>query len=77
MSKLIQSSRFLGKTLDNVMSNLGEKALLDLTVPLAKDLLPKLATKVTSSTKFKRKWTRRRKIKKGFTLFLSNEDMDY
>ena len=31
------------------MGNLGNKALLDLSVPLAKYVLPKLATKATSS----------------------------
>ena len=32
-----------------MVSKLGKKALLDLTVPLDKDILPKLATKATSS----------------------------
>ena len=45
LSKIIQSSRFLGKTI----SNLKKKALLDLAVPLAKDVLRKLPTKATSS----------------------------
>ena len=45
LSKIIQSSRFLGKTI----SNLNKKALLDLVVPLAKDVLRKLPTKATSS----------------------------
>ena len=34
------------------MGRLGKKALLDLTVPLAKDPLPKLANKATSAVKF-------------------------
>ena len=38
LSKIIQWVRFIGKTLDN----LGKKPLLDLAVPLAKDVLPKL-----------------------------------
>ena len=56
LSKIIQSGGFFGKTLGNKMSNLGQKALLDLTVPLAKDVFLKLATKVTSSVldKFER-----------------------
>ena len=45
MAKIIQSSGFLGKTL----SNLGKKVLSDLVVPLAKDVLLKLATKPTLS----------------------------
>ena len=45
LSKIIQSSRFLGKTI----SNLNKKAFLDLVVPLAKDVLRKLPTKATSS----------------------------
>ena len=49
MSKIIQSVGFLGKTLGNIMNNLGKKALLDLAVPLAEDVLPKLATKATLS----------------------------
>ena len=47
--KLIQSGGFLGKTLDNVMGNLGKKAIIDLAVPFAKDVWPKLTTKATSS----------------------------
>ena len=43
MAKIIQSGIFIDKTLDN----LGKKALLDLAVPLTKDVLPKLATKET------------------------------
>ena len=45
ISKIIQSGGFLGKTL----GKLGKKVLLDLAVCLAKDVLPKLATKATSS----------------------------
>ena len=43
--------------LGNMMSNLGKKKLLDLAVPLAKDVLPKLATKATSPVldKFEKK----------------------
>ena len=49
MSKIIQSVGFLGKTLGNIINNLGKKALLDLAVTLAEDVLPKLATKATLS----------------------------
>ena len=57
LSKIIQSDGFPGKTLGNVMSNLDKKALIDLPVPLAKIVLPKLATKATSFVlnKFERK----------------------
>ena len=62
------------------MSILGKKALLGLLVPLAKDVLPKLATKATSSAldKFKKKINGARAVRagKGFTSFISNEDMD-
>ena len=54
LAKIVQSGGFLSKTLDN----LGKSVLLDLAVPLAKDVLPKLATKANSSVldKFGRKW---------------------
>ena len=57
MAKIIQSVGFLGQMLGNVRGNLGKKALINLAVPLAKDVLPKLATKATSSllAKFERK----------------------
>ena len=32
-----------------MIDNLGKKALTDLAVPLARDILPKLTTKATSS----------------------------
>ena len=47
--KVNQSSGFFSKTLGNMMSNLGKKALIDGDVALAADVLPKLATKSTSS----------------------------
>ena len=40
ISKIIQSDGVLGE----MLHKLGKKALLDLAVPLAKDVLPKLAT---------------------------------
>ena len=46
LSKVIQWGGFLGKVLSNTMGNLGLK---ELAVPLTKDVLPKLATKATSS----------------------------
>ena len=54
--------------------------MLDLTVLLAKDVLPKLATKTTSSVldKLERKISGEGAVRaeKGFTLFISNEDVD-
>ena len=62
------------------MGNLGKKALLDLAVPLTKDVLPKLATKATSSVldEVERKMSGRGAVRagKGFILFISNEDME-
>ena len=54
--------------------------MLDLTVLLAKDVLPKLATKTASSVldKLERKISGKGAVRaeKGFTLFISNEDVD-
>ena len=62
------------------MGKLGKKALIDLTFPLAKHVLPKLSTKETLSTldKLERKVSGQGDVRaeKGFTLFISNEDMD-
>ena len=61
------------------MTNFGKKALTDLTVPLAEDVLPKLANRATLSViNLKEKisgWGCVR-VGKRFTLFISNEDMD-
>ena len=43
--KKIQSGKFL----DKILGNPDIKVLLDFVFPLAKDVLPKLATKATSS----------------------------
>ena len=60
------------------MANVTKKELLDLAVPLAKDVLPKLVNKVTSSVldKLERKISGLEEQEKRFTLFISNEDMD-
>ena len=72
LAKIIQSGGFLGK----MLGNLGKKVLLDLAVPLAKDVSPKLATRATSSalSKFERKKSGKSVVRagKGFTLFISN-----
>ena len=49
ISKIIQSRGSLRRTLVIMMDKLGKKVLLDLALPLAKDVLPKLATKATST----------------------------
>ena len=53
LSKIIQWNRFLG----NIIPSLDKKAPIDLVVPLAKSVLPKLATKQVSSIldKFQKK----------------------
>ena len=61
------------------MGNLSKKVLLELVVPLTKDVLPELATKATLSVldKFERKISRQGAIRAGRrTLFISNKDMD-
>ena len=57
LSKNIQSGGSLSKSLGNTMGDLGKKALLELAVPLAEDVLPRLATKAISFVlaKFERK----------------------
>ena len=49
LSKIIQLGRSLDKTIGNMMGELGQNTLLYLAVPLAKHVLPKLATKAISS----------------------------
>ena len=62
LTKIIQPSGFLRKTLGKVMTNLGKEAPIDLVVTLVKNFSPKLATKATYSIldKFERKnmWAR-------------------
>ena len=45
LTKLIESGGFLGKTLINKICNVGKKAVIDLALPLAYGILPKLTTK--------------------------------
>ena len=56
LSKIIQSGDILG----NMLGNLGKKLLIDLAVPLVKDVVTKLATKAALPVidKFKRKASR-------------------
>ena len=63
------------------MSNLGKIGLIDLAVLLAKDVLPKLATKGTSSIldKLEKKVSGRGAVRaeNRFNLFISNENIGY
>ena len=43
LSNIIQLGGVLGRKLDNMMSNLGKRGLIDFAVPLAKEVLTKLA----------------------------------
>ena len=80
LPEIIQSRGFLGKTLGNVIDNLGKKVLIDLTFSLARDVLSKIVTKATSSVldKFERKINGRRAVRawKGVSLLISSENMD-
>ena len=60
------------------MANVTKKELLDLAVPLAKDVLPKLVNKVTSSVldELERKISGQEEQEKWPTLFISDEDID-
>ena len=78
--KIFQSGGFLGKTLCKIIGNLGKKTLLEFAVPLAVDVLSKLANKATLSILGKveknicgKGFLRARK---GFTLFTSNEGLN-
>ena len=59
---------FIGKT----SGNLGKKGLLDLTVPLADDILPKLANKATLSIldKVLRKISGKRVLRVRMTIWI-------
>ena len=64
-----------------MIGNFGKKTLITLkTLPLAKYILSKLPSKVTSSVlnNFEREVNGQEAVKaeKGFNLFISNEDMD-
>ena len=74
LSKMTQSGGFV----DKIVGNLGKRALLDLSVLLANNVLPQLANKATLSIldNFERKISGKRAVRvgKGFTLFILNED---
>ena len=74
-SKIIQSGGSFGSWL----TNLGKKTLTNVAIPLARDNLPGLVSNLASNAinKFERKLSEKRAVRaaKGFTLFISNEDM--
>ena len=76
ISKIIQSGGSFGSWL----GNLGKKALTNIAIPLARDNLPGLVSNLTSNAinKFERKISGKGAVRagKGFTLFISNEDMN-
>ena len=76
ISKIIQSGGSFGCWL----GNLRKKTLTNITIPLARDNLPGLVGNITSSAinKFDRKIIGKGAVTagKGFTLFISNEDMN-
>ena len=77
ISKIIQSGGSFGSWL----GNLGKKALTNIAIPLARDNLLGLVSNLTSRAidKFDRKISGKGAVRagKGFTLFISNEDMNY
>ena len=76
ISKIIRSGGSFGSWL----CNLGKKALIYITLPLARDNLPGLVNNLTSNAinKFERKISGKGAARAGkrFTLFISNEDMN-
>ena len=76
ISKIIQSGGSFGSRL----GNLRKKALTNIVVPLARDNLPGLVSKLTSNSinKFEREISGKGAAwaGKGFALFISNEDMN-
>ena len=76
ISKITWSGGFVR----NMLGNLCKKVVADLAIPLARDNLPKLISKLASSSvnKFERKISGTGTVRagKGFTLFILNEDMN-
>ena len=69
-----------GESFCSWLGNLGKKIITDLAIPLAKNNLPGLVSNLASNAinKFKKKISRNGTVRagKGFTLFISNEDMN-
>ena len=76
ISKIILSGGFFSSWL----GKLGKKALTNIAIPLARDNLPGLVSNLTSNAinKFERKISGKGAVRagKGFTLFISNGDMN-
>ena len=76
ISKIIQSGGSFGPWL----TNLGKKALTNVAIPLARDNLPGLVSNLASNAMniFERKISGKGivRVGKGFTLFISNENMN-
>ena len=76
ISKIVQSGGSFGSWL----GNLGKKALTNVAIPLARDNLPGLVINLTSNAinELERKISGKGVVRagKGFTLFISNEDMN-
>ena len=74
-SKMIQSGGSFGSWL----GNLGKRALTNIAIPLARDVLAGLVSNLTSNAinKFERKTSGKGAVRggKGFTLFILNENM--
>ena len=74
ISKIVQSSGYFGSFLDN----LDKKSLPIVAIPIARNNFPGLVSNITSNAinKFKKKSGKRvMRAGKGFTLFISNEDL--
>ena len=76
ISKIIQ----LGGSFGSWLGNLGKKAITNIAISLARGSLPGLVSNLTSNAinEFERKMIRKGAIRaeKGFTLFISNEDIN-
>ena len=76
ISKIIQ----LGGSFGSWLGNLGKKGVTNIAILLARDNLPGLVSSLFSNSinKFERKISGKGAVRarKGFTLFISNEDMD-
>ena len=74
-SKLIQS----GGSVCHLLSNLSKKVQTNVAIPFPRDNLTGLVSNIASSAvnKFERKISGKKAVRvgKGFTLFISNEDM--
>ena len=76
MFKMIQS----GGSFSSWLANFGKKTLTNIVISLVRDNLPGLVSNLTSNkiNKFERKISGKGafRAEKGFTLFISNEDMN-